>query len=499
MSTPKAYDQLLEHFTSIHHLSSVMELLNWDQEVNMPKGGAAKRGDELAAVQTVIHQKSTDPRIAEWADSLENQSTDLTEAQQADVREAKKAFERETKVPAKLVAALAKETVLSTEAWAKARKENDFQQFLPSLTRTLELKREFADAIRGEKSRYDVLLDEYEPNETSAYLRELFGRMRPKLVSLLDKIKGSSHPTDPAKIRGEFSEAKQAQLCRNVIEKMGFSFQEGRLDTSTHPFCSGMASDVRLTTRYDDDSIEQALFGCMHEAGHGLYEQGMDRNRIGAPANTFASLGLHESQSRFWENMIGRSEAFWHTFYPELQQAFPSPFQQLSLNEFWRNINHVTPSFIRTESDEVTYNLHIILRFEIELGLVEGTLSAADLPEVWNQRFTDSFGITPANDGEGCLQDIHWAAGLVGYFPTYALGNLYAAQLYNTINQHIDIEESLKRGELLPIRDWLIEHVHQPGRIKYARDLMESVNGTPLHEDAFIDYINKKYATVYGF
>lgn len=494
----QAYTDLLEQFNDIYQLGIVAELLHWDQEVMMPKGSAEQRAEQTASLHKVIHQKTVSQQVKELLGQLEETQEKLGPLEQANLREAARTYKRAAQVPEKLVAALAKHEVLATEAWLAARKEKDYKLFQPSFETMLQLKRELADHIRGERSRYDALLDEYEPDETSANVSAQFAALRPHLVELLDKIKGSDKPTNPDALKGDFPAQKQKAYCRKIIEEMGFSFQEGRLDVSTHPFCSGGGSDVRITTRYTTDSIDGALFGCMHETGHGLYEQGLDKKRLGTPAGTFASLGLHESQSRYWENVIGRSYAFWEHYYPSLQETFPAPFQSLPLDEYWRHINHVTPSFIRTESDEVTYNLHIILRFELELELIDGKIETKDLPEVWNDRFERDFGIRPADDTEGCLQDIHWAAGLFGYFPTYSIGNLYSGQLAETIREALPVDELLRKGELLPIREWLREHVHAPGRTQLARNLITSVTGKAPTEAPFVAYLNEKYSRIYG-
>lgn len=494
-----AYNNAMSYFKELFHLGNIVGLLHWDQEVMMPKGSSSQRAGDTAALQTIIHQRTIAPKVEELLSELDAYKEELSLEESADLREAWKAYKQATLVPERLVSELAKLSVTATEKWFEARKEKQYSIFLPYLKETIELKREFADAIRGERSRYDALLDQYEPNETSAQLTEIFSSLRLQLVELLGKIKDAPNPTDPSNIQGAFAIEEQKAFCTNVIQQMGFSFEHGRLDRSSHPFCSGSGIDVRLTTRYAEENIEEGLFGAMHEAGHGLYEQGMAGKRLGRPAGVYASLGLHESQSRFWENMIGRSELFWEGQYPKLQAQFPTPFASLPLQEFWRSINHVEPSFIRTEADEVTYSLHIILRFEIELELVEGTLSPADIPEAWNTRFQESFGILPPDDALGCLQDIHWATGGVGYFPTYSLGNLYAAQFYAQMEQELDLPKLMQAGELLPIRDWLKQNVHQAGRTRYARELVQHVTGQPLSAKPFMEYLNTKYSKVYGF
>ncbi len=492
------YQELMKRYNEIHHLGSIAQLLQWDQEVMMPREGGAQRAEQLAALQKVIHAHNTAPPIGEILATIDF-NADWTDEQKADLREAKKTYDLATKVPADLVAEIARLEVLTTQSWVAARQSEEYDDFWPLFKSTLQRRREYADAIRGERCRYDALLDLYEPGETSANLRPLFAELRTQLRGILEKIQGSSHPTNPAALVTEYPEEKQRPFSEKVIQQMGYNLKAGRLDVSAHPFCTGTGGDVRITTRYNKNNFTEALFGCMHETGHALYEQGLNRERLPFPAGGAASLGIHESQSRMWENMIGRSEPFWEYFYPMLKEQFPTPFNNIAPDEFWRLINHVEKSFIRTEADEVTYNLHIIMRFEVEEQLLEDKLSIDDLPEYWNHQFQQDFGVTPTSLKQGCIQDIHWPAGIFGYFPTYALGNLYAAQFYNTMTQQLPVNELLSKGELLPIREWLREQIHQYGHTYAPGDLCKRVTGKPLSIQPMLSYLNEKYGKVYNF
>ncbi len=498
-SQAESYQALLKRYQEIHNLSGISSLLHWDQELMMPPEGAPQRAEQLGTLKKVMHERQTDPAIGELLQELEQSSELESDVEKANLREARRSYDLATKVPSDLVEALGKHEVIATQGWVKARKEDDYTNFWPLFHQMVAFQREYADAIRGDRSRYDELLDQYEPGETAANVKVIFANLRSELNQLLDKIKGSSSPTDPSKLTGHFSQEKQKKFSTQIIQAMGYQSTAGRLDASTHPFCTGTGGDVRITTRYNDTNFSEDIFSCMHEAGHALYEQGLDRSRLGTPSMVAASLGMHESQSRLWENFVGRSLPFWKHFYPALQDVFPSPFQSVELNEFWRLINHVEPSYIRTEADEVTYNLHIILRFEIEQKLIDGSLDVDDLPDFWNQQFHHDFGRTPDSLKTGCLQDIHWPAGIFGYFPTYALGNLYAAQLYEQIVEELPFENLLLQGDLLPIREWLREKIHQQGHTYPSPELVQRVTHRPLSAQPLLTYLNDKFGKIYSF
>ncbi len=500
MEANKALAKIYAAYRPIAALQSVLEVLHWDQEVVMPQGAAAQRAEQLAALQVTIQEKIMAPALEEALLSAEKETSSFSLIEQADLRELRRAIHRAKKLPPTLVCELARQDVLSVQAWSEARQKKDFSLFASSLRRMVELKQQYADALRVGSSctRYDALLQEFEPNETEDSLHLLFEPLQASLVHLIEQIQASSQRSAPNVLQGVFPIPQQEALIRYILNAFGFSFHEGRLDTSTHPFCSGVGTDIRITTRYDEHDLCEALFGAFHEVGHALYEQGIARERIGTPSGVAASLGLHESQSRLWENMIARSLSFWKYFFPILQSHFSS-LQEISLETFWRTINRVEASWIRTQADEVTYNLHILLRFDLERALIAGDLSVSDLPLAWNSRFERDFGACPPDDALGVLQDIHWASGLFGYFPTYTLGNLYAAQWLQKAEQDLPaLYHAVERGELTVLREWLRDKIHRHGRTFLARSLCEKVTGETLSPLPFVRYLSKKYSEIYA-
>jgi carboxypeptidase Taq len=482
----------------IHDLNEVQQLMEWDQQVMMPRKGSDQRGYQQAALAAVAHAKLTDPEVGDLIAEL-SQKKDTSVDLAADVREAKRAYDRAVKVPARLVTERARVCSLAQVAWEGAKGANDFASFRPHLEAVLKVTREIAHAVGGGGSAYDALLDEYEPGMTEASLKVTFGDLRDRLVKLLGKLQGSSHKPSQAPVKRHFPKDAQVAFGLKVIADMGYDMQAGRLDVSAHPFTNGTMGDVRITTRYSEDFLNMALFGTMHEAGHALYEQGLDPERYRDPAGGFCSMGIHESQSRFWENMIGRSRPFWKRYYPELRKAFPGVLDDVTEDAFYGAINVVQPSLVRVEADEVTYNLHIILRFELESALLADQLQAEDLPAAWNEKVKSFLGIVPPTDREGVLQDVHWSAGLFGYFPTYALGNLYAAQFAEALRRDLpDLDARVAAGELKDIKAWLNKNIHHQGRRYLAQDLCAKVTGKPLSADPADRYLTAKFSEVYG-
>jgi carboxypeptidase Taq len=481
----------------LHDLTEAQQVLEWDQQVMMPNRGSEQRSRQLAALAEVAHLRLIDPALSDLIRDLSDRS-DLEPDALADVREARRAHERAVKVPASLVAERARVCSLAQMAWVEARRADDFAAFLPHLREVLRLTREMAVAINS-ASPYDALLDEFEPGMTEAELSSLFSTLRDRLVPLLDQIRGAEHKPSRAVLHRRFPREGQEVFCRRVMGEMGYDLEAGRLDVSAHPFTSGTFGDVRITTRYDEHFLSSSLFGVIHEAGHGIYEQGLDPLRYRSPAGQACSLGVHESQSRFWENLIGRSRAFWSHYFPILQQTFAGTLEDVSLEEFYRAINVCEPSLIRVEADEVTYNLHIILRFELESALLKGQLEAGDLPQAWREKTQRLLGLTPPSDREGVLQDVHWSAGLIGYFPTYTLGNLYAAQFLAQLEKDVpDVLTQVARGQLRPIKQWLNHKVHVHGRRYLAADLCRQVTSAPLAVDPALEYLARKYGEIYG-
>ena len=493
-----AVESFYEKSRLIHDIQEVQQLVEWDQQVLLPAEGGIQRSNQIAALASIGHEKMTDPRLGEIIEELAARN-DLDEHTAADVREAKRNYDKAVKIPKEIIAERAKACSMAQSAWERARPKNDFAAFAPHLEKVVKLTLQMAQAIEPEKP-YDALLDEFEPGMSEKELRELFPRLKPKIVALLDKIKGASHKPDRSILTRHYPADAQKDFCLRIAGEIGFDMSAGRMDTSAHPFTSGTMRDVRLTTRYDERFISSALFGTLHEAGHGIYEQGLNPDRFRDPAGQGCSLGIHESQSRFWENIIGRSQAFWDRYFPLLQESFPSALDGVDAAAFCGAVNAVTPSLIRVEADEVTYNLHIILRFEIESGLFSGEFSVKDLPEIWNVKMHESLGITPPSDRDGVMQDIHWSAGLIGYFPTYTLGNLYGPQFVEAMRRDIpDLDGEVSRGRFAPIREWLMEKIHRHGRLYLAQELCQRVTGSPLSEDAAMRYLEGKFSAIYGF
>jgi carboxypeptidase Taq len=408
-------------------------------------------------------------------------------------------YEKEKKLPIEFVKEMTEVTSKAQNIWAEARKKNDFQMFLPWLTKIVKLKRKEAEYIGYKDSPYDALIDICEPGMTAAESFMILSDLKDFLLPFIKKIRASKVRIDPKKILGNFPIEEQRKFNDSIVKKLGFDFEAGRIDKATHPFADGLHPyDVRMTTRYSEKNLFYSLGSTIHETGHGLYEQGLPVEHFGTPLADTVSLGIHESQSRMWENLIGKGESFWKHFYPILQKQFPKPYKELLFDDFYRIINKVTPSLIRTESDEVTYNLHIIIRFEIEKEMIEGAIELKDLPKIWKSKVKEYLGIDVPNDTLGVLQDVHWSCGLIGYFPTYSFGNLYSAQFFNTMKKDIpDMEKQIAKGNFKDIREWLRKHIHSTGRTYKAGELVKKVTGEALTSKYFIEYLEKKYKKIY--
>ena len=500
-SLPEAYGRFLDHHRETSLLNSCAGLLGWDQETYMPKGGAEIRSRQLALLRGMAHRRSTGKEYGDLLAAAEAAGIDaeLHPEAVANLRDARRVYDRVVNVPAELVEEHTKTTVLARRAWVDARGKNEFPLFLPHLEAVFDVARRLAEAIGFEGSPYDAALDGYEPGETEEGIRELFEPLREAHVRLLQRILDSGRPVDTAVLHRNYPREAQASLARAAAEAIGFDFERGRIDETAHPFCAGTGpDDVRLTTRYHEDFFNPAFFGTLHEAGHGLYEQGLDMAHYGTPMGLACSFGVHESQSRMWENLVGRSRAFWRWCYPKARAAFPEALAGVGEEDFWRAVNDVRPSLIRVEADEVTYNLHIMLRFELERAMLAGDLAPRDLPGAWNEAFQHSFGITPPDDADGCLQDIHWSAGLIGYFPTYTLGNVYAAQLYAAAERDLgELGPEFERGEFGHLRSWLNQNIHRHGRRFPARELVERVCGEPPSPEPLIRQLESRFRAIY--
>jgi len=492
----------------ITRINSAASVLSWDQETHMPAGGGEARAEQIAVLQGIAHDKLVSADIerflAATVDPATGQAIDQSgdlwdEPSRSLLRETWRDFSRAKKLPSDFVIKLSRETSLAQQVWAEAKEQHNFRQFLPNLRTVLALKREEAEYLGFKTSPYDALLDVYEPGSTIATLRPLFAQMKARLVPLLKRVTQSPNQIDDSILRHSYDQARQLEFGRLVLIAMGYDFERGRLDLSAHPFTTSFhPTDVRVTTRVHEHELQSCLFSCIHEGGHGLYDQGLDQRYFGTPLGESVSLGIHESQSRMWENCVGRSRAFWRFFYPILQQTFHHQLRGIDMEHFYAAINCVKPSLIRVEADELTYNLHIMLRFEIEQDLIEGRLQPEDLPGVWNQKMQDYLGITPAHDGEGVLQDVHWSFGAFGYFPTYTLGNLYSVQFFEQATLEIPhLDEEIAAGQLMVLRRWLEQKIHRWGRMFTPDHLAQRVTGKSLNPEPFLTYLEKKYGELY--
>jgi carboxypeptidase Taq len=518
-SDPRAaYDELIRRFRELATLASCSAVLGWDEQTFMPAEGAGLRGEQMALLAGIHHQRAVDPMIGELLSLVEG--SDLVSDPESDAavnaREWRRAFERRSRLPRELVETLARTTTLAQQEWIGARRDSNFNRFRPWLDKILALKRdeaaclvELLPAAEGkEPTPYDALLDEYEPGARVAELQGLFEALRGELVGLVQTIgeasarkreglrgfsgEGGSRKTFPVDRQRIFGEAVAAAL--------GFDFRRGRLDVTAHPFCTGIGpGDVRITTRYDEHQFSEAFFGILHEVGHGLYEQGLPAEHFGTPLGEAVSLGVHESQSRLWENAVGRSPAFWSYWFPMARRVFHQALHDVTREEFLAAINQVAPSLIRVQADEVTYNLHIIIRFELEQELLSAALPTSELPSAWNRKYEQMLGIRPPDDAQGCLQDIHWSAGLVGYFPTYTLGNIYAAQLFAKAQSDLpELERSFSQGDYTPLREWLRDRVHRHGRRYRPAELIERATRSPIDHRPLLAALRSKYGELYG-
>ncbi len=495
-----SYDALRGHLRDAAVLGSTAALLAWDQETMMPAGAGDRRAEQLALLARLQHERATDPRIGEWlaaSDAAAAAAGDGDVA--ANLRGMRRDYDRATRLPSALVAELAATESKAQQAWAVARAKGSFAAFRPWLERMVELQRQKAECLRTPgQSAWDALADLYEPGMRAADLRALFAPLRTALVALRERL-ASGRRVDDAFSRRVIDEAKQEAFVRAVLAAMGFDAKLGRLDRSAHPFCTKVGDDVRLTTRFHRDRVLDALGSTMHEGGHGLYEQGLLAEHFGTPLGEAVSLGVHESQSRLWENHVGRSAAFWEWCWPIAQQHLGSACDGVDVETVFRAANVVRPSLIRVEADEATYDLHVMVRFELEQDLLAGTLAVADLPAAWNQRYREYLGIAVPDDRQGCLQDVHWSCGLFGYFPTYTLGNLYAAQFAEAADRALGgLPALLARGDFATLREWLRRQIHQHGRRYEPAELCQRVTGAPLSSGPFLRYLERKLAVVYG-
>ncbi len=486
------YGKLVDKLIELNYLGSAMSVLHWDQEVYMPEKGSAMRAKTLGYMSGLLHDMFLSTNDKHLLDRLRKTVAKGKTAEAVVVRDVLRAYDREKKLPKAFVEEM---SVVCSEAqtiWAKAREKNDFGMFAPHLKKIVALKRKEAKLVGYTQSPYDALLDVYEPDMTSDRLTKLFDELKERIIPLVQHQRKA--PTLP---KGRYAIEDQRTFNTFVAKTMGFDFDRGRLDVSSHPFTIHFhPEDVRMTTRFREEDPIYSVGSTIHETGHALYEQGLPIEHFGTALSESISLGIHESQSRVWENMIGKSKGFWTYFFPHLQATFPKQLKKFTLDQFLAYVNHVQPSLIRTEADEVTYNLHVILRFEIEKDLIEGKIDVDELPAIWNAKMKAYLGVDVPNNKLGVLQDVHWSGGMIGYFPTYVLGNMYAAQLYEQAQKDIrGLEKQYTQGKLAPIREWLRENIHIHGKRYSAEELVKKVTGKKLSADAFVRYLEKKYKT----
>ncbi len=498
------------HMARINDLMNAMSVLNWDARVTMPAGGSETRAQQLGTLAEIVREQFDSDATRRLLEAAERDVADLPEDAYAvrEVRQAREALVTLSRVPPELSAELVRLGSAAQPVWAEAKATQNFAHFAPSLTRMVALTRDLADAIGYEAHPYDAMLKQYEPGMTAATLQTLFAELRAALLPLLDRVRGSPAKAPTHLLQGTFPKEKQRAFALGVAEKFGFDPARGRVDASHHPFEMSLTrNDVRMTTRYNERFLPGAVFGLFHETGHALYEQNVDpaltrtvltTDLLGMYAVGGTSFGLHESQSRLWENMVGRSRTFWHNHFPELQQTFPEALADIDAETFYRAVNDVKPSLIRVEADEVTYNLHIMLRTELEMALLDGSVSVAELPDAWNARMEAYLGITPPNDSVGVLQDIHWSHGHIGTFPTYTLGNVMAAQFFAAARQQVPgLDESLERADYGPLRTWLTDNLYRHGRAYTPAELLERSTGQALGAGPLLTYLKDKYEALY--
>jgi carboxypeptidase Taq len=502
MTPDDAYRWLTEHSRETAYVKSMGQVLGWDQRTHIPAKGHPHRHNQFALLAKLIHARATDPQVGEALARVEASALvgDPMAVAAVNVREWRRDYDRAVKIPQDLAVSLAKATAEGETAWECTRPVGDWETFKPFLVKVVALKREEAEALGYAAEPYDAHLDDFEPGETAAALAPLLGELRLSLLRVLAAVQESGRQPQGEVVRRHFPVAAQDRLVRLAAQSIGYDFAGGRLDPTAHPFSADIGpGDVRITTRFDEHYFCPAFFGVLHETGHALYDQGLPADHWGTPRGDAVSLGIHESQSRLWENLVGRSLGFWRFFYTKAQETF-DVLQDVPLEVFHFAVNEVKPSLIRTEADEVTYNLHILLRFELERALMNGDLEVQDLPGAFNDKMSAYLGLTPPGPGQGVMQDIHWSAGLFGYFPTYTLGNLYAAQFYARAEAELGpLEEGFAQGDFAPLLTWLREKIHSQGHRWWARPLVQEVTGEELTPQYLVRYLREKFGTLYDF
>ena len=498
MNTAKLYSSYKTKMQKIADVKYASAVLQWDQETYLPPKGNDFRGQQIATLSEIAHQQFTDKKMGDLLEELSSRE-DLAAAEKRNIALSNEDFKRNVKLSAAFVRQLSETVNQSYHAWAKARKENSFDFFQQPLNELIQLKRQEADMLGYEQHPYNALMNDYDKGLTVSKVDSLFNELKPQLLNLLDFLKNKT-PVDHSFLSQEFNKDEQWKFGLELLKRIGFDFEAGRQDISLHPFTTNFSSkDVRVTTRIDEHDFGNMTWSCLHEGGHALYEQGLPADQYGLPLGEYCSLSIHESQSRLWENCIGRGLPFWQHNFKLLTKAFPNQFKNINIEKFYKGINRVSPSLIRTEADELTYHFHVMIRYEIEKMLIEGSIQTKDIPACWNEQYQKYLGIKVPDDNRGCLQDIHWSHGSFGYFATYSLGSLYAAQLYSTIeNQHPTLSEDLINGKINTIQGWLQKEIYCNGRYYSSEELCKKATGDTLQSSYFIDYATKKFAEIYG-
>ncbi|MCB0118152.1 MAG: carboxypeptidase M32 [Anaerolineales bacterium] len=492
-------DQLKEILGEVSDLGHAGAILSWDQQVNMPPAGGEARGQQLATLGKLAQEKFTSDEMGILLEDLKKEFPDPDTDEGALVRVTARDYNKAKRVPADFVAEQALAATQGLDAWVEAKGKSDFSIFRPFLEKNVELVKKYISFFPPADHPYDVLLDDYEPGLPTAEVQEIFGNLRPKQVELIKSISETKQVKDDF-LHKSFNEGKVWGFGESIIAKFGYDFNRGRQDKAPHPFETTFnVNDVRITNRFEKNAPLATLFSAMHECGHALYEMGSNPAYERTPLAGGTSLAVHESQSRMWENLVGRSLPFWEHFYPDLKKTFSSQLDGVGLKAFYKAINKVEPSFIRVNADEATYNMHIMLRLEIEIGMVDGSIEIKDLPDIWNAKMEDYLGVVPPNDAQGVLQDIHWSYGSIGYFSTYALGNIISAQLWEKINKEIkDLDEQIRKGQFGELREWLRANIHVYGHKYDPRDIVRKVTGEDIDSAAYVRYLTKKYSEIYG-
>jgi carboxypeptidase Taq len=498
-SHQELYNQYREHMRKLADVRAALALMQWDQETYLPAKGAGFRAQQVATLSELAHELATAKSLGTLLESLHTVNG-LNETEKKNIFLNRQDFVKQKKYPAAFVRKMSETVSKSFNAWNLAKKENRFKLFERDLAELIELKKEETDLIGYTDHPYDALMDEFEKGCTVKMMDAVFGNMLPRLRNILDKIQGSKTPEDEFLFES-FDKKKQWDFGMQVIAELGFDFEAGRQDISSHPFSTSFNKyDVRITTRIDENDFSSMLFSCIHETGHGLYEQGLPESEYGLPSGEYASLGIHESQSRLWENHVGRSRAFWKLHYPQARSKFPESFGKVEENRFYKAINRVKPSLIRTESDELTYHFHVMIRYEIEKMLIKDDLKTADIPGYWNEQYKKYLGVKVPDDQHGCLQDVHWSHGSFGYFPTYSLGSFYAAQFFAAaVKSDPELPEKLETGNSVGLLLWLRQRIHASGRIFNSEEICKNATGEPLNVQYFLDYLLDKYGKIYEF